>query len=156
MPDTEPARTNIDLYRSVRRDKILNEHADTEVLYPSFEPETYTKSGREITRAPDVDLALHHGEVAADSGGTSLFDKKLPKVFIPKKWWFFWIPGGTVIDPALRIRFTGRNSVYDADHFQIEVASGTMTVDAFKGALDNFSRAAVVRACEIGGGGASS
>ena len=40
---------------------------------------------------------------------------------------------------------TGHNARFKADHYQIECLAKTMRVDAFKGALDNLARNAVVR-----------
>ena len=84
---------------------------------------------------------------AVDPGsGTSLFDKS--NAFGSKHWWYFTIPIGTVIPDSLRIRHTGRNDTYQAEHYQIEAAARSMPVEAFKGALDNLARNAVVKLYE--------
>jgi hypothetical protein len=85
---------------------------------------------------------LHEGTVVVDPGhGTSLFDRA--NVFGTKFWWNFTIPKGTVIPDSLQIRFTGRNDVYAADHYQIEALARRMPVESLKGALDNLARNAV-------------
>jgi hypothetical protein len=39
--------------------------------------------------------------------------------------------------------YTGHNDTYDADHYQIEARTGRLSVEAYKGALDNLARNAV-------------
>jgi hypothetical protein len=151
-------RTGVALYRSVRKEDfpdgpIVDDHAVIGVLYPSFEP---TDIGKGRERPPDVVvIADKHGRwVIPDGGGTSLFNKKVDKVFKEKYWWFFAIPKGTDIPGSLRVRHTGRHEPFEAEHYQIEPAAGRMTVMAYKGALDNFARNAVVKAYEDAHGGA--
>jgi hypothetical protein len=157
-------KTALGLYRSVRKEDfpdgvIVDGKAVTEILCPSFEPKTYEvkKRGKVETRARPADVVpvVEEGEqiVYPESGGTSLFDKKLDKVFLEKFWLFFTIPEGTEIPGSLRIRHTGRNTAYQAEHYQIEAASGRMTVGQFKGAVDNLARNAVVKAYEDAHGG---
>lgn len=64
------------------------------------------------------------------------------------------LPGATcgsrrirIIDPNLRITGPDWNEAFAANHYQIEVAK-PMFVDAYRGALDNFARAAVRQAYE--------
>jgi Tse2-like ADP-ribosyltransferase toxin len=59
---------------------------------------------------------------------------------------FFTIPSGTVIPDSLTVRHTGRNAAHNAEHCQIAVATGRMTVPAHETALDNFARNAAARA----------
>jgi hypothetical protein len=156
--------TALALYRSVRKEDfpggvVVGRSAVAGVLYPSFEPKSYeVKKGGKVqtrTRAADVVPVEREGEqvVYPESGGTSLFDKKLERVFLEKFWLFFVIPAGTEIPGSLRIRHTGRNTDYQAEHYQIEAASGRMTIGQYKGALDNLARNAVVKAYEGAHGG---
>lgn len=142
------AETATDLWRSVREEQfkdgvILNRKSGMYpapgVLYPDFE-ERELSGGR--IRAPDV--VIKDGQVQKN-GGTSLFDKD--KVFKSKGWLSFRIPRGTVVDPLLVVRYTNHNERFSADHYQIEVEK-PISVDAYKGALDNLARAAVKKAYE--------
>ena len=143
--------TPVELYRSVRKDDfpdgpIVDDHAVAGVLYPSFEDKVIERvqKGRIVrnTRPADVYPYLHDGESVVDpGGGTSLFDRS--ETFGTTHWWYFRIPKGTDVPASLRVRFTGRNDRFNADHYQIEAATQRMRVDAFKGALDNFARNAV-------------
>jgi hypothetical protein len=144
--------TEVALYRSVRKEDfpdgvIVDDHAVQGVLYPSFEEKTIEVRGLPTTRLPDVRPYKHDGEDVIDpGGGTSLFDKA--NVFGKKFWWSFEIPKGTVVPDSLKIVPTGRNVKYQAEHYQIEAATGRMPVATYKGALDNLARNAVVRLCE--------
>jgi len=151
------ARTDLDLYRSVRKEDfpdgvVIDNHAVVGVLYPTFETTTYQTMvrGKAETRTRRADLTPYtfNGESVVDpGGGTSLFDRA--DVFGKKYWWSFRIPAGTIVPDSLRILFTGRNDTYKADHYQIEPAARRMPVQAFKGALDNLARNAVVRSCQV-------
>jgi hypothetical protein len=70
-------------------------------------------------------------------------------VFKGKSWLSFEIPAGTVIPASLIIRETGYNQRFKANHYQIECAAKSLRIDAFKGALDNLARNAVVRSVEL-------
>lgn len=143
--------TETNLYRSVRKESfphgvIVNDHAVSGVLYPSFEASYYEVrvAGKTVTRIRPADVSpyTHEGQKVVDpGGGTSLFDKS--GVFGPKYWWYFHIPKGTVIPPPLRVRHTGYNDDYKAEHYQIEAATERMPLDAYKGALDNLARNAI-------------
>jgi hypothetical protein len=149
--------TTLALYRSVRKEEfpkgvIVDDHAVTGVLYPTFEDKVIEikKGGttEKKTRPADVTPYTFKGEEVVDpGGGTSLFDKK--DVFGTRWWWCFTIPEGTVIPDSLQIRFTGRNATYNADHYQIEAAMRRMPVESFKGALDNLARNAVAKVYEL-------
>jgi hypothetical protein len=151
------ATTDVALYRSVRKEEfpnglVIEKNAVMGVLYPTFEEKTIEvkKNGKVVgtrTREADVVPQMRDGEqvIYPESGGTSLFDKKLERIFLKKYWLFFTIPNGTEIPGSLRIRHTGRNTDYDAEHYQIEAATGRMTVAQYKGALDNLARNAVVK-----------
>lgn len=147
------ATTETHLYRSVRKESfpdgvIVNEHAVPGVLYPSFEDSSYQVcvdgKTQTRTRLADVYPYTHEGqEVVEPGGGASLFDKS--GLFGAKHWWYFHIPEGTVIPDSLRVRHTGYNPVYEAEHYQIEAAMLRMPLDAYKGALDNLARNAIVK-----------
>jgi hypothetical protein len=142
-------QTELDLYRSVRVDSfpngtVINEKPAPEVLYPDFVPRVLPSGKR---RAADV--KVEDGWVHA-GGGTSLFDR--PGVFTTRGWLSFDIPKGTVVPDSLVIQFTGRNEALQADHYQIESRTNKMRVEAYKGALDNLARNAVVRSIELANG----
>jgi hypothetical protein len=141
-------QTEIHLYRSVRIDNfpdgtVINDKPAPEILHPDFEPRILP-SGK--ARKADVVLSGDKQWVFA-KGGTSLFDKK--NVFKSKSWLSFDIPGGTQIPESLVVRFTGHNPVFEANHYQIESCAERMRVDAYKAALDNLARNAVVRAIAL-------
>lgn len=148
--------TKLHLYRSVRKEGfpdgvIVDDHAVAGVLHPSFKTTSYQTVVRGVTqtktRLADVKPFVHGSQEVIDpGGGTSLFDKD--KAFGTKHWWYFTIPEGTEIPASLNIRHTGRNEVYDAEHYQIEAASGRMPVESYKGALDNLARNAVKKLYE--------
>lgn len=148
--------TKIDLFRSVHKDNfpdgvIVDGHAVAGVLHPTFGATTYEikVQGRieSRTRRADVTPYPYQGQSVVDPGsGTSLFDKA--NTFGTKYWWYFKIPCGTIIPDSLRIRHTGHNDVYDSEHYQIEAASIRMPKEAYKGALDNLARNAVVKLYE--------
>ena len=143
--------TVLDLYRSVRADQfpngtVIEDQPAPAVLYPDFEPRLLSHGK---VRAADVELSDDKQWVKA-GGGTSLFDR--PGVFKSRGWVAFQIPTGTIVPESLVIRRTGYNKTFQADHYQIESATERMRLDAFKGALDNLARNAVVRAIELAKG----
>lgn len=118
------------------------------VLFPDFHPRPLP-NGR--TRLPDIPLEPDEAGIdrVNPGRGTSLFDR--PRVFSdPKVWLSFKIPIGTEVPASIRIVNTGYNKRHQATHYQIEPASLRMRVDAYKGALDNLARNAVVRAVQLG------
>lgn len=136
------ATTATNLWRSVRTEQfpdgvVVNGYPADGILYPDFEPRKLPNGS---TRAADVEIK--DGKVQK-LGGTSLFDRD--KVFQGKSWLAFRIPKGTEIDPLLVVRYTNYNTRFGADHYQIEVAK-PIPVDSYKGALDNFARAALAKA----------
>ena len=141
------ADTECDLWRSVRAQDFADGTILTDgqpapgVLYPDFYP-------REIKpdkfRAPDVDIYTSGGvEWVQPGGGTSLFDRQ--GVFSGADWASFKIPQGTVIPASLLIVATGENKRLKAFHYQIECNRVPMTLEAYKGALDNLARNAIVQ-----------
>lgn len=142
------SKTDVYLYRAVRGEQfpdgtIINEKPALGILYPDFESRKLP-NGKE--RRADVDLSKDKKWVKT-GGGTSLFDRS--RVFKSKGWLYFDIPDETVIPDSLKIRFTNYNPVFEANHYQIECSETWMLVDAFKGALDNLARNAVVRYIEL-------
>lgn len=140
--------STLDLFRSVRIEQfsggtVIADKPAPEILYPDFEPRRLP-SGK--TRGADVTLSADK-EWVSSGGGTSLFDQA--NVFKSNGWLSFAIPEGTEVPASLNIRNTGYNNAFKATHFQIESAARTMRVDAYKGALDNLARNAVLRAIEL-------
>ena len=145
------ATTDLALWRSVRAEQfpdgtVIDGAPAPGVLFPDFHPREVSPGN---TRAADVDLFKDTAgnEWIKQGGGTSLFDRA--DVFKGKGWRSFTLPKGTVVPESLTVRFTGRNARFAADHYQIECVAKTMRVDAFKGALDNLARNAVVRLVEL-------
>lgn len=149
MPET----TALDLFRSIHRTTpgydqgpIVDGKAVTGVLYPDFHPRQIAPG-----RFRNADVTLAPGGDGQDEvqplGGTSLFDKPFVLPGGVKKWHSFKIPVNTEIPASLIVRHTGPS--LGASHYQIECRA-PMTVDAMKGALDNFARCAIVRLVEPG------
>jgi hypothetical protein len=144
--------STVDLYRPVRRAGVFkrgviqNGRAVEGVLYPDFDARTYfsNKLQRVVSRPPDVSVDADGG--VAEGSGPALFDRN--GVFGRAAWHYFTIPQGTPVDYSLVVRHTGRNARLGAEHYQIEVRTGGTTVAAYKGALDNLARAAVVKLYE--------
>jgi hypothetical protein len=113
---------------------------------PDFEPRVLP-NGK--VRAADVELSGDKQWVKA-GGGTSLFDR--PGVFKWRGWLSFDLPAGTVVPDSLIVRHTGYNKAFQADHYQIESRTEQMRLDAYKGALDNLARNAIVRAIQVANG----
>jgi hypothetical protein len=144
--------TGVALYRRVRKDEfpggpVVDGHAVSGVLYPSFE-DTPLPNGR--TRLADIrperDSA---GEEFVNPGaGASLFDRKNRTRFPRNYWWFFTLPEGTIIPESLKIVPGEFSTRFGANHYQIEPAAQRMSLAAYKGALDNLARNAVVKSCE--------
>jgi hypothetical protein len=149
-------KTTVDLFRSIHKTTpgfeqgpIVDDKAVIGVLYPDFETRDL---GRGKTRAADVETFTGDGGVkmVRTGGGTSLFDKAFALPGGTKFWYCFKIPTDTIIPDSLKVRFTDKNERFKANHYQIEVKTGTMSVDAMKGALDNMARNAIVRLVELG------
>jgi hypothetical protein len=150
IPTSEDSRvaTEVDLFRSVRVEQfpegtVINEKPAPEVLFPDFEPRLLPSG---IRRKADVRLSSDKQWVYS-GGGTSLFDRK--NVFKGKSWLSFDIPEGTEVPPSLIVKFTGNNPTFNANHYQVESRAGRMRLDAYKGALENLARNAVLRALEL-------
>lgn len=153
------AETKVAMWRSVRKEDFASvltpEGMPVKgVLYPDFERRLITGGKRKGQyRPPDVTTFVDEVEgvnvrFVRSGGGTSLFDKK--DAFGTAYWRCFEIPAGTEIDGALLLKGPDPSAaVPDADHYQIEPRARIMTVEAYKGALDNFARAAVARSVEL-------
>jgi len=148
------AKTETNLYRAIidgtfAGDLVTDGKPVTGVLYPRFETTTYvTSSGVERTSPADVTIHSMAGgdEVEAD-GGTSMHDAR--GWFGDSGWRYFAVPEGTEYPICLKIKRGGRKrrnraGTVEGRHYQIEPLN-RMTVEAYKGALDNFARAAIVR-----------
>lgn len=104
-----------------------------------------------VTREADVTVITggKSGPELESGGGTSLHDVS---GWFPSK--EFWIPEGTEYSAEILIRKDAKhksspyNPQLTGHHYQLEPRT-RMTVAAFKGALDNMARAAVVRQCEL-------
>jgi hypothetical protein len=123
------------------------------VLYPRFEDSTYVdRGGIERTSPADVTVyQLAAGDEVDTGGGTSMFDVK--GWFGYRVWQYFRVPDGTEYPDSLHIRRgkskrKNKTGSLEGRHYQIEPRT-RMTVVAYKGALDNFARNAVVRMVEI-------
>jgi hypothetical protein len=149
------ATTSVNLYKSLHKrewpdskDLIVDDVPAIGILYPTFE-EKDLGDGRK--RAPDVDFAPPESGIVKvmSGGGTSLWDREgvLGGAFRN-----FTIPQGTVIPEPLKVEKGRFDKRRQATHHQIEVATGSLEIGAFKGALDNLARAAVVRAIELAKG----
>lgn len=154
-------KTTLHLYRSIHRTTpgyddgpIVDGAAVAGVLYPDFEPR---RIGKNKFRAADLSTFDGDGGVrmVRNDGGTSLFDRPDVLPGGASTWHSFKIPQDTVIPESLKVRFTGHNKTFAADHWQIESKAGTMAMDAMKGALDNLARNAIVRLIELGEAAAS-
>jgi hypothetical protein len=140
------AKTDVDLWRGVHTSEMKALETETGpvigVLYPTLTRKEIGKdkeTGKPRYREPDV--VIRDGLVQRH-GGTSLFD--IDRFFPGKTWNFFKIPKDTEIDPLLRLKGPDWNDRFKANHYQIEVAR-PVTVEAYKGALDNFARAAFAK-----------
>lgn len=151
------ATTDTDLYRSVM-DKSFKSiktgaYPGDGVLDPRWESTEYfsKKLNKMVTSAADVDVVIggKDGPVVLPNGGTSLHDVS---------GWFpckeFWIPEGTEYTDEILVRKDTKqktcpsNPKLKGHHYQLEPRT-RMTVLAFRGALNNMARAAVVRQCQL-------
>lgn len=152
------ATTDTDLYRSVMGGDFksikLGVYPGDGVLDPRWESKEYysNKLKKMVTSQADVTVVTggKDGPDVLPDGGTSLHD--VPGWFPSKE---FFIPAGTEYsDEIVRIRKDNKlktspyNSRLQGYHYQLEPRI-RMTVEAFKGALDNMARAAVARQCEV-------
>lgn len=152
------ATTGVGLFRALRSDEFPGEfHVDGVpaggLLYPSFEAKTYIDDkNEEKTGAADVVIQKNpetNEREVQPKGGTSLFD--VVGWFGYEGWKYFEIPKNTEYPDSLVIQCGKKpRKRFDlkAYHYQIEPRI-PMTVDAFKGALDNFARSAVAKSVAL-------
>lgn len=147
-------KTTADLYRAVLIGSmdgpfIVDDEPVAGLLYPRFEDSTYIDgSGTERTSPADVNI--NDGKVQK-GGGTSMFD--VEGWFGHSHWRYFYVPNSTEYPASLFIKKgksvrKNRAGNREGRHYQIE-AKNPMTVDAYKGALDNLARNAVARQVEL-------
>ena len=151
------ATTDTDLYRSVMDKNFksikVGVYPGDGVLDPRWEATTYfsKKLNRDVISNADVNIVIGgaNGPEVEAGGGTSLHDVS---GWFPTK--EFWIPSGTEYSDEIFIRKDGKqkscpsNPSLKGYHYQLEPRT-RMTVAAFKGALDNMARAAVVQQCRL-------
>jgi Tse2-like ADP-ribosyltransferase toxin len=151
------ATTDTDLYRSVMGNDFksikVGIYPGDGVLDPRWQATTYfsKKLNRNVTSNADVSVVMGgaNGPEVETGGGTSLHD--VPGWFPTRE---FWIPNGTEYSDEISIRKDGKqksspsNPQLKGYHYQLEPRT-RMTVAAFKGALDNMARAAVVQQCKL-------
>ncbi len=153
-------QTATDLFRAIRHGSPKPFDVDGEpaggLLYPRFEDSTYIDSSGQERTSP-ADVVIKPDEKTKElkvqpGGGTSMFDVR--GWFGYTHWSYFGIPNGTEYPEGLYIRRgkkirKNRTGDLRGRHYQIE-PKNPMTVEAFKGALDNFARNAVVQRVELG------
>lgn len=150
------ATTDTDLYRSVMGNTFkkitIGVYPGDGVLDPRWKDTEYysKKHGRMMVSRADVNVVMGKEEPEVEpGGGTSLHD--VPRWFPCKE---FWIPEGTEYSEEIYIRKDNKlksspsNPNVKGYHYQLEPRT-QMTVEAFKGALNNMARAAVVQQCEL-------
>ena len=151
------ATTDTDLYRSVMGSVFksikVGVYPGDGVLDPRWQATTYfsKKLNRNVTSNADVNVVMGgtNGPEVETGGGTSLHN--VPGWFPTRE---FWIPNGTEYSDEIFIRKDGKQKSSPSNpnlkgyHYQLEPRT-RMTVAAFKGALDNMARAAVVQQCKL-------
>ena len=123
------------------------------ILYPRIEAEThFDRAGREWTRRAEMTVFRMEDATEVDTdGGTVLFDVR--GWFGHAGWRYFEVPEGTVLPENLQIRRANdiaRNragTLQGRRHVIMPVAR--MSLQAYRGALDNLVRNAVVRMIEL-------
>lgn len=147
--------TTTNLYRAIKNgtfadDKFVEDDKPVPgLLYPRFETTAYI-DGSGNTQFSNADVTVHNlstGDEVDAGGGTSMFD--VNGWFGFGYWKYFHVPNGTEYPDNLVIKRgkskrknkTGSREGY---HYQIEPKT-RMTVEAYKGALDNFARNAIVK-----------
>lgn len=155
-------KTNADLFRAIKNgtfkdDEFVKNNAPVVgLLYPRFEATSYIDgSGKE--QVSDVDVTIHRlpaGDEVEAGGGTSMFD--VDGWFGFGFWKYFKIPKDTEYPENLVIKRgrserTNKAGTRSGYHYQIE-PKNRMTVEAYKGALDNFARSAVAKSVELARG----
>ncbi len=145
------AKSEVNLWRSVTQEDFPNGTvtdgiAAAGVLTPDF-VDRVLPSGK-VRKADVHQFSASDGEDwITNEGGTSLFDRD--GVFPPKKWSTFKIPKGTVVPDSIYLKDDGWRERFNATHYLILPVAKTMRSDAYRGALENLARNAVVRSIEL-------
>lgn len=153
MPITED-----DLYRAIKNGTFDGDDFTKGgipapgLLYPRFETTSYVDNAgiEQISKADVAVIKMPEGNEVEVGGGTSLFN--VDGWFGFSHWKYFHIPVGTEYGANLVIKRgkskrKNKSGNREGYHYQIEPKI-RMTVDAFKGALDNFARSAIARQVE--------
>ena len=144
-------KSNVELWRSVTHedypdDTITNGEPVPGVPFPDF-VERVLPTGR----IRNADVQQFSGSDGQDwitnEGGTSLFDRD--GVFPRKTWTTFRIPKGTIVPDSIYLKEDGWRERFKATHYLILPVAKTTRSDAYRGALENLARNAVVRAIEL-------
>lgn len=154
--------TDTNLFRAIKNgtfkddEFVHNSEPVPGLLYPRFETTTYIDGfGKEQISNADVTVYPRpSGDEVDAHGGTSMFD--VDGWFGFGNWKYFQVPEGTEYPPNLVIKRgkskrTNKSSTREGYHYQIE-PKNRMTVAAYKGALDNFARNAIVKQVELAKG----
>lgn len=153
MPKTETNLYRAIIDGSIEGDLINDGRPVQGLLYPRFEETSYIDAiGRERTSPADV--VTHKtpdGDEVDEGGGTSMHDAR--GWFGNAGWRYFSVPEGTEYPPNLVLKRGkrerwNRTRTVRGRHYQIEPLN-RMSIDAYKGALDNLARSAVVRQVEL-------
>ena len=153
------ARTSANLYRAIIDGTFTAVREEDEgrpvegILYPRIEAEThFDTAGREWTRRAEMTVyCVEEDCVVQTDGGTVLFD--MVGWFGYVGWRYFELPAGTVLPDSLTIRRSARIScsrtgvLQGRRHMIVPVAR--LTLQAYRAALDNLARNAIVRQIEL-------
>ncbi len=99
------------------------------------------KSADGAARARDPEVMVVD-DMVQPGGGTSLFNRD--RFFGSHGWRYFYVPRDTPIPPMLSLTGPDYDIFFDAELWRIE-ARKPVPVAAWRGALDNFARAAFAR-----------
>ncbi|RVT85673.1 hypothetical protein DXV76_07940 [Rhodobacteraceae bacterium CCMM004] len=140
------ATTPEDLWRAVDTRDMIQVDTDSGpvigVLCPAMSRHkvgVHPESGEDIFRDPEVAVT---DDMVQPGGGTSLFNQD--RFLGSRKWHFFYVPRDTVVPPELNVSGPTYNVYFDANHYLIETRK-PIPVSSYRGALDNFARAAFAK-----------
>jgi hypothetical protein len=150
--------TTATLYRAIKNgtfkdDELVKDGEPAAgLLYPRFETTTYI-DGFGIEQVSKADVTVI-GDDVEKGGGTSMFD--VDGWFGFTHWKYFCVPAGTehpdsIVVKRGKSKRTNKSGSRSGYHYQIEPKT-RMTVLAYKGALDNFARNAIVKQVELAKG----
>jgi hypothetical protein len=144
-------KSDVSLWRSVRQEQfpggtMTDGDPAPGILFPDFVPKPLPDG-----TVRNADVHQFKGADGTDwitnEGGTSLFDRD--RVFPGRRWQTFCIPKGTVVPDSIKLQFDGWRERFQANHYLILPTANTMRSDAYRGALENLARNAVVRSIEL-------